>query len=396
MQVLSEWRIKVYSRVIVAVYVICALVIFLGGPLSGKGLYDIQGKPLGSDFLGFFTAASLAKAGHATWAYNFDKMVALEKLIISPKVPPMPWLYPPTFLVLILPLAFFPYLLAIMVWIIPTMVVYLKVVKKIIPHPLALWVILAFPGTFQNFIHFQNGFVTASLLGGGLLLMGRKPFLGGALLGLLSFKPHLAFLIPVALLAGRHWRSLAGAAVSASVLALITLPVLGWETWVAFLGNLPLADWMIRHGVAPPAKMPTVFIGALLAGTGYPIAYVLQGMVTLGAIITVFWVWSSSATFPLKAATLTLAVLLATPYAFEYDLAILALPLAWLVWEGLTSGWLAGEQSLILLGWTIPMLAPIVARKVGLQIAPFVFGALLWATVRRINHFRDIEAGWKN
>ena len=276
------------------------------------------------------------------------------------------------------------------------MVVYLRVLKKIIPHPLALWVILAFPGTFQNLIHFQNGFVTATLLGGGLLLMGRRPFLGGVLFGLLSFKPHLAFLIPVALVAGRRWRSLAGAAVSAGVLALITLPVLGWGTWVAFLGNLPLAGWMIRHGVAPLAKMPTMFIGALLAGTGYPIAYALQGIVTLGAIITVFWVWSSSATFPLKAAALTLAVLLATPYAFEYDLAILALPLAWLVWEGLTTGWLPGEQNLLLLGWTIPMLAPIVARQTGFQIAPFVLGALLWATVRRINHFRDVESRWTN
>lgn len=396
MQILTEWRIKVYSRTIVAIFVITSLVIFLGGPLSGKGLYDLQGKPSGTDFLGFFTAASLAKAGHAAWAYNLHKMHALEKIIISPDVPLIAWMYPPTFLLMVLPLAFLPYPLAIILWIVPTLVVYLWVVKKIVPHPLALWVILAFPGTFQNFIHFQNGFVTATLLGGGLLLMGRQPFLGGVLLGLLSFKPHLAFLIPVALIAGRHWRSLAGAAAAASALALATLPVMGWGTWEAFLGNLPLAGWMISHKVAPPEKMPTVFIGALLAGTGYPIAYVLQGIVTLGAMITVFWAWSRSTAFPLKAATLTLAVLLATPYAFEYDLAILALPLAWLAWEGLTTGWLAGEQSLLLLVWTIPMLAPVVADKVGIQIAPFVFGALLWAIVRRINHFRDIGSGWKS
>jgi hypothetical protein len=201
MQILTEWRIKVYSRTIVAIFVITSLVIFLGGPLSGKGLYDLQGKPSGTDFLGFFTAASLAKAGHAAWAYNLHKMHALEKIIISPAVPLIAWMYPPTFLLMVLPLAFLPYPLAIILWIVPTLVVYLWVVKKIVPHPLALWVILAFPGTFQNFIHFQNGFVTATLLGGGLLLMGRQPFLGGVLLGLLSFKPHLAFLIPVALIA---------------------------------------------------------------------------------------------------------------------------------------------------------------------------------------------------
>jgi hypothetical protein len=87
MQILTEWRIKVYSRTIVAIFVITSLVIFLGGPLSGKGLYDLQGKPSGTDFLGFFTAASLAKAGHAAWAYNLHKMHALEKIIISPAAP---------------------------------------------------------------------------------------------------------------------------------------------------------------------------------------------------------------------------------------------------------------------------------------------------------------------
>jgi len=62
---------------------------------------------------------------------------------------------------------------------------------------------LAFPGTFQNFIQGQNGFLSAALLGGGLVILERFPLTGGMLLGALSYKPHLAALIPVALLAGR-------------------------------------------------------------------------------------------------------------------------------------------------------------------------------------------------
>lgn len=396
MQILTEWRIKVYTRTIVAIYVIVSLVIFLGGPLSGRGLYDLQGKPIGSDFLGFFSAASLAKDGHPAWAYNLEKMHGVEKTIISPSVSPFPWLYPPTFLLMVLPLAFIPYPMAIILWIFPPMLAYLWVVKKIMPHPLAFWVILAFPGTFQNLIHFQNGFVTASLLGGGLLLMGRSPFVGGLLLGLLSFKPHLAVLILFALIAGRCWQTLAGLAVSASAIALATIPVMGWRTWEAFVNTLPLAEWMIKHGVAPMSKMPTVFVGALLAGTGYPIAYALQGIVTLSAVIAVVWIWSRKVIFPLKASALALAILLATPYAFEYDLAILSLPLAWLAWEGFSTGWLQGEKAILLLGWLIPIVAPMVASRTGFQTAPLVLGALLWVVVRRINHFRNSESAWKS
>ena len=226
--------------------------------------------------------------------------------------------------------------------------------------------------------------------------MVRSPFGGGLLLGLLSFKPHLAVLILFALIAGRCWQTLAGAAVSAGALALATIPVMGWRTWEAFVNNLPLAEWMIKHGVAPMDKMPTVFVGALLAGAGYPIAYALQGIVALSAVIAVVWIWSRKVIFPLKASALALAILLATPYAFEYDLVILALPLAWLAWEGFSTGWLPGEQTILLLGWVIPVLAPMIASKTGFQTAPLVLGAILWAVVRRINHLRPIESAWKS
>jgi len=39
-------------------------------------------------------------------------------------------------------------------------------------------------------------------------------FRAGGLLGLLIYKPQLGLLIPVALLAGRHWRASEGVAVS--------------------------------------------------------------------------------------------------------------------------------------------------------------------------------------
>ena len=57
----------------------------------------------------------------------------------------------------------------------------------------------------------------------------------------------------------------------------------------------------------------------------------------LAVAAMVIWTWSRQG-IPLarRASVLVLGILLFTPFAFEYDLALLALPLAWLAWEWYT------------------------------------------------------------
>jgi len=109
-----------------------------------------------------------------------------------------------------LPLSLLPYLASLAIWLAATLAVFLLVLWRIGRLPLIFLLSLAFPGTWINFICGQNGFLSAALLGGGLLLLDRFPLVAGLLLGLLGFKPHLAFLVPVALLAGRHGKALLG------------------------------------------------------------------------------------------------------------------------------------------------------------------------------------------
>jgi hypothetical protein len=67
---------------------------------------------------------------------------------------------------------------------------------------------------FHQSVGGQNSTWTPGLFGGGLSLLERRPLLAGGLLGLLIYKLQLGLLIPVALLAGRHWRASEGLAVS--------------------------------------------------------------------------------------------------------------------------------------------------------------------------------------
>ena len=105
-----------------------------------------------------------------------------------------------------------------MAWTLLTFPLYAATIRGIIGDRIGLLLACAFPGILANAMVGQNGFVTAALLGGALIFMERRPLLAGGLIGLLSFKPHLGILIPVALVAGGHWRVIAAAAVTVALL----------------------------------------------------------------------------------------------------------------------------------------------------------------------------------
>ena len=113
-------------------------------------------------------------------------------------------------LLLITPLALMAHVPALLVWLAAGWYAFYRALRLAMPGQGAPLLALAAPGGFH-----QRGrrTWTAALFGGGLSLLERRPLLAGGLLGLLIYKPQLGLLIPVALLAGRHWRASEGVAV---------------------------------------------------------------------------------------------------------------------------------------------------------------------------------------
>src|SRR5262249_14624319 len=74
------------------------------------------------------------------------------------------------------------------------------------------------------------------------------------------------------------------------------------------------------------------------------LAWLAQGLIILTAAVIVWVVWRSRASHALKAATLSAAALLATPYAFAYDMAALVVPAAFLAKDQLNCGLQRGEK----------------------------------------------------
>ena len=97
-------------------------------------------------------------------------------------------------------------------------------------------------------------------------------------------------------------------------------------------------------------------------GAPIPLPYALQGTVTVALGAALVWVWRSAAPYPLKAAALCLAAILATPYTFDYDMMVLAPAIAFLAAESFTRGFGPWEKTALAALWLMPLVARSVAQ----------------------------------
>ncbi len=334
--------------------------------------------PLAADFALPWSAASLALTDGPPAAYNMEKIFQFQQNSLGASHRfGTGFFYPPFYLLILLPLGLLPYLPALFTWLGLTFLGYALVLSRFCRHSATAVLGLTFPGVWVNFQFGQNGCLTASLLGGGLLLLDSRPYAAGVLLGLLAYKPNLAFLPMFALLVSRQWKPLLAGLGTILALSGLSFLVFGKATWAAFWQGAPILTEQLAMGFCKWNLMPSVFAFVLSLGCNPTLAFVMQGAVSLGVLLGVAWVWRRSSTFHSRAAILILGALLFTPYLHVYDLAVLALPLAWLWENGLERGRLPGERLLLLAAFFMPPLIPIIYRmdiipEVKLQIGPLV------------------------
>ena len=108
---------------------------------------------------------------------------------------------------------------------------------------------------------------------------------------------------------------------------------------LSLVSHAALAD-----GVADLAKLQSLFGIVRVLGGGENLAWTLQAALIAAAAIVLCAMWRSRIAFELKAAALTTGALLATPYLFVYDLAALAVPMAYLLRAAGQTGALPGEM----------------------------------------------------
>ena len=344
---------------------------------------DRAGKPLGTDFLSFWTASKIALSGDPAGVYDIPTHQAAQNALFAHNAGYVAFFYPPAFLFLCLPLALAPYLWSLGLWLGVTGVACWRVIRAWLGKEFGALPILAFPAMLSNLGHGQNAFLSAALFGGGALLIEARPFVAGLCLGALVFKPHLAIVIPVALIAARRWRVILGAVLSASALCLGSLAAFGPETWRAFLAASPKARMALELNMVGDEKMQSVFAAVRLLHGGLGLAYGLQALATLGVCAALVALQRRSFRSRAEGPAMIAAALLASPFLLDYDLVLLAIPLAFLAREGARLGFRPYEKIILLAAFVLPAVSRSIAGHFGLPLGPLVIAAVLVLVLKR-------------
>jgi len=380
----ADWldaaRARAYLRILAGVIVIGVV----GLVVLSRGGLDPTGKPLGTDFLSFWAASKLALSGHPAQVYQ-PLVHAQAERSVFPGAPLgyAAFFYPPVFLLICMPLALAPYLASLAVWLAATGLACWQVVRRWADRSVSGLVALAFPATLINAGHGQNAFLTTALFGAGGLLLAARPFLAGACFGALIFKPHLGLLIPVALLAGRQWKAIAGAVASAGALIAASVLAFGWQTWAGFLATSSLARAALEQELVGSAKMQSAFAAIRLWHGPVGVAYAVQALVALAAAAAVAVVFHRRRNDRAAVAALVAATLLASPFLLDYDLMLTAVPLAWLFAQGLRDGFRPWEKIGILLAFLLPLVSRAAAEQLAVPLGPPVLAILFLLVLRR-------------
>ena len=386
----GAWLTRERIRLVAVAILFASGVGFLFLVVTANGLVDTQGRPLGTDFSSFYAAGTYVLDGNPEAPFDLARQYAREQAIFGAATPFYGWLYPPFFLFIAAVLALMPYgagacgvagrharplsagdlgdprsrPAAFRAGLAPP-----RADLRTISFGSSL--ALAFPAVLINVGHGQNGFLTAASLAARSLMLDRQPLLAGILFGLLAYKPQFGLMIPIVLAASGRWRTFRAAAATVALLVVATTLAFGLEVWPAFLDFDPLhAPRRARTGRPRLVQdAERLRLGAHV-GRADPARLRAAGRADCGARRRVAPAVAQRRTsYPLKAAALCLAAILATPFTLDYDMMVLAPAIAFFAADGLTRGFGPWEKTALAALWLMPLVARSVAQMTLIPLA---------------------------
>ena len=375
--------------------IVCFVLIGCGAVSLGLHLYlSISKMPFGAplvdpenlnDFFVFFSASRfILDGGPVAELYDLVVFKRFQMGLGAAAEGLYPFNYPPHYAFFVLPLAALPYYPAMLAWSGATLMLFLWSARIAGLRGIELLALAVAPATVVNIAAGQNGFLTSALLVAGLFLMERRPVLAGSLFGLLTVKPHLGVLIPVAALAQRNWRAVLAAAISAAILIGASMLAFGPAAWVSYAdfaaGFRQLMELQSEGTFLTYSA--TVQMGARLAGLPAAHGYLLQIAVSLGVAATLYRLYRTTSDRTLLRAALLTGTMLASPFGFVYDLPFLGLAVILLVRSGLRHGFLPYERLVLALAWLMPFI-DLRLNATGFPATPFILLSLFGLIVFR-------------
>lgn len=316
----------------------------------------------GADYSCFWAGATSAVSDPAR-IYDFHHNTVLQNWPLGPGRL-RPYIYPPTALLLFVPFTLPAYWVGYGLWVALTGGLFLWAAHRI---GAPWWLVLLMPVFSLVAFCGQVTFLMGGLVLAGLSLRDR-PTLAGVLFGVAAaIKPQFLLLVPIALLAKGRWRTMITAGVTGLALCLAATFVWGPHIWLEWLAALPRFNQVIFLDAALVEDAITPYAALVNAGLDGRWAFLLAPV----AVALVWFGFRRTRDLADRSLILFGATILVTPYAMNYELALLAPAVAVYLSRLRDPRWpryAAAAAGYVLLPWTFLAVVPALA----LAIAPLI------------------------
>ena len=297
-----------------AVVLICAMLLVAIVPLLPRIIHLI----LIPDFTMFWMGGRFGLFAPSL-LYDVDALTAAQAgLRIGAKPGPLPFIYPPTTLPFLVPFALVPFWPAYALWTIAGAVAFWTAARRLTSGWIATLSVFS-PAGVLVLILGQTSFMVGAAILWSLALLRERPILSGALMAVAAaIKPQSAILAPVAFIAARNWRALIAAGCTWLVIAFVSL-AFGPRLWLDWIEDLPsfheiLVYWKLYQLGATPLMLARFLH---LDPTAFLVAGVVAG-------VAVAWIGMKSDDLNTRALAFVGGTMLASPYAMNYELVMMA------------------------------------------------------------------------
>ncbi|WP_156176679.1 glycosyltransferase family 87 protein [Kiloniella spongiae] len=356
---------------------------------SIDNMLDASNSPVGYDFITFWSAGYLALEGVPEAAFVRERIVEIQQLAVPGNDAVFLWHYPPTFTLLATVLAAIPYLTSYFLFLGGSFLFYVYSLKRLFQHRYAILLIIAYPAVYLTMVHGQNSLLSTGLLACAIVCFRSKPVLAGIFIGLLAFKPQLGVLIPIVLIVSQQWRVFWSATLTTCLFVGVSLAVFGWELWGVFFQNMAVVKSIMGQGLLLFEKMPSLYITLKMFGFADDFSYVIHWGMASGVVGVLIWLWYRYGPTNMTFAALIPAILLLLPYLFDYEMTLLAIPIALLAMDMAEKGGVFWEKTILVCGFVTPLILAGIGQNFGIQIGfPVIFSLFVLAVSRAVSQNR--------
>ncbi len=342
----------------------------------------------GGDYRLFWAQGNLAAQGKPLGGYDADVIISTAMTQhLKGVIDVRPSFYPPHFIMFMEPLGHldYPHAWHFYNWGSVLLLAFITLFAFRREY-YALPLLGGFSGLWCALSFGQNSIVLTALYLALAAWGARHERIGGLLLAIASFKPHLGVLAPLMLLWRQQYRTFVWAVLGVAALVAATVALYGEAIWIRYWEVLQepmnrLVDFRHVQG------QHMISLYSSLRAHELPPVYALAAQAALALVaVQMLWRICRRALDPmLPVAGLVTATLIAIPHAYSYDMILLFIPIMVIVRRAQSHGWQWADAEALLPVYILPYYVGAINNAVQLPLVPL---ALLFLLYRLKQHSR--------